>query len=175
MDNQIKKTLNQGILGTKSENPYFDLVNGNQNQQQPEIPQGTHLQGIAIQPQQSTDHQAAFEEQLRQSKNQPQQPQQQQQDYQQQQQDGTFAFEHNGTYCRTGTLENGFIETDLQSYKEKGTETRFVSFSVLSLLDEKQIEEIKARNGVANLTMIMTSEEQFNSFKKFIASLNWND
>lgn len=171
MDSQIKKTLNQGILGNKSENPYFDLVNGNQNQQQPEIPTGTHLQGIPPPPQQQQpiDHQAAFEAQLKQNQ------QTQQHQNQQPPQDGTFAFEHNGTYCRTGTLENGFIETDLQSYKEKGTETRFVSFSVLSLMDDKQLEEIKARNGVANLTMIMTSEEQFNKFKQFIASLNWND
>jgi len=169
MDNQIKRTLNQGILGNKSENPYLDLANANSNQQQqPEVPQGTHLQGIQLQPQQPTDHQAAFEAQVKQNQQNPQsqiQPPQ----------DGVFAFEHNGTYCRTGTLDNGFIETDLQSYKEKGTETRFVSFSVLSLMDDKQLEEIKARNGVANLTMIMTSEEQFNKFKQFIASLNWND
>lgn len=176
MDNQIKKTLNQGILGSKSENPYFDLVNGNQNQQsQQEIPQGTHLQGIPPPPQQQQqqqpiDHQAAFEAQLKQN-----QQNQNQMQSQQTMQEGTFAFEHNGTYCRTGTLENGFIETDLQIYKEKGTETRFVSFSVLSLLDENQIEEIKKRGGVANLSMIMTSEEQFNKFKQFISSLNWND
>lgn len=163
MDNQIKQTMNQSILGNQSENPYPDLINGQQQQQQQyQQQQGNPQQQVN---QQAVNHQAAFEEQMR----------QQQQNPQPQMPEGTYAFEQTGTYCRTGTLENGFIESDLQIYKEKGVETRFVSFSILSMMDEKQLQEVKNRNGMAYLTMMMTSEEQFNRFKEFVASLNWND
>ena len=175
MDNNIKKHINSGILGNQSENPYTDLVNGQQaaqqNGQMP--PQQNGQMPMQQQPQmpaQPINHQAAFEEQMRrEAYDRTQQPQQPIQD------DNSYAFEQTGTYCRTGTLDNGFIETDLQIYKEKGRETRFISFSILSLLDEAQIEEIKKRNGMASLTMIITSEEQFNKFKEFVGGLNWND
>jgi hypothetical protein len=151
--NQAKKIINQQILGNQPENPYTDLANGQQPQQQ----------------QQPINHQAAFEAQLRQQQQNPQMNAGGGDVV-----DNTYAFEQNDTYCRTGTIENGFIESDLQIYKAKGTETRFISFSILSMLDEAQIEEVKSRNGLANLTMIMTSEEQFNKFKQFVSSLDWN-
>lgn len=149
MENQAKQIMNQQILGDQSENPYTDLTNGQQPQNnQPQV-----------------NHQAAFEASLKGAPQNTQQPNQ----------DNTYAFEQNGTYCRTGTLENGFIEADLQIFKEKGVESRFVSISVIGTLDEDQIDEIKKRKGLATLPMVIASEEQFNRFKEFISGLNWDD
>lgn len=143
--------MNNQIVGNQADNAYSELLN--------------NQQGASSNP--PIDHQAAFEAQMKGN--------QQHVHEENVQNDMLYAFEQNGTYCRTGTIENGFIETDLQIYKEKGTETRFVSFSVLSLMDEKQIEETKQRNGMAYITMMMTSEEQFNRFKDFVSKLSWND
>ena len=154
MNNQAKNLIQQGILGDQAENPY-----GNMAQMQPEV-----------------DHQAAFEEQMR--KNNAQQQVQQQQITQQQvvpqqnQDPNEFAFEENGTYCRTGSFEKGFIETDLKIVKEKGVEARCVSFSVISNADKAELYE---ENNIILVKMEMISEEQFNNFKRFIANLNWND
>ena len=154
MNNQTKNVIQQGILGDQGDNPY-----GNLSQ-------------IAQTP---IDHQAAFEEQLRQEKQNasPVQNQQPQQDQVVQAQNlNEFAFEENGTYCRTGSFDKGFIETDLKIVKEKGVEARCVSFSVIS--DANKVELYEESN-ILLVKMEMVSEEQFNNFKRFIANLNWND
>jgi hypothetical protein len=104
------------------------------------------------------DHQAAFEAQIR---------QEQRVDVHE-----TYAFEQNGTYCRTGSFENGFIETDLKIVKQKGVEERCVSFTIINQADTAEVYE---ENNLVLVKMEMRSEEQFNTFKDFVANLKWND
>lgn len=146
MENQTKQALNKGILGDQSENPYASI-------------------GAPVTNQEPTvDHQAAFEAQMRQEQRANSQVQNEQQE--------NYAFEQNGTYCRTGSFENGFIETDLKIVKQKGVEERCVSFTIIN---QAEVAEVFEANNLILLKMEMSSEEQFNNFKKFVASLNWND
>jgi hypothetical protein len=145
MDNQAKQTLKKGILGNQSENPYGNMGEMTSSEEQ-------------------VNHQEAFEAQMKQTKNNKQtniniDSQ-------------TYAFEQNGTYCRTGNFENGFIETDLKIVKQKGVEERCVSFTIIN---QAEVAELYEDNNLIVLKMEMSSEEQFNNFKKFVASLEWND
>lgn len=144
MENQTKQTLKQGILGNQSENPYA---------------------GMGATPQEPTvDHQAAFEAQIKQEQRASSQAHSELQD--------NYAFEQNGTYCRTGSFENGFIETDLKIVKQKGVEERCVSFTIIN---QAEVAEVYEENNLVLLKMEMRSEEQFNTFKDFVANLKWND
>lgn len=143
MDNQTKQALKKGILGDQLENPYSAV--GEMEAQE-----------------QNIDHQAAFEAQMKQEKKQPQVGVETQ----------TYAFEQNGTYCRTGNFENGFIETDLKIVKQKGVEERCVSFTIITQAEEAELYE---ENNLILIKMEMRSEEQFNNFKNFVANLQWND
>lgn len=148
MDNQAKQVLQKGILGDQSENPYAGMGEGAPSEE-------------------SVNHQAAFEAQMRQQAQAKINAQNHMQG-----EPGTYAFEQNGTYCRTGNFENGFIETDLKIVKQKGVEERCVSFTVINRAETAELYE---ENGLVVLKMEITSEEQFNNFKKFVASLEWND
>jgi hypothetical protein len=106
------------------------------------------------------DHQAMFESQMRQTQESTQK------------ESTTYAFEQNGTYCRTGNFENGFIETDLKIVKQKGIEERCVSFTIIT---QAETAELFEENNLVLVKMEMHSEEQFNSFKDFVAKLEWND
>jgi hypothetical protein len=143
MDNQAKQAIRKGILGEQSENPYANV-------------------GEMPIPEQQIDHQAAFEEQMKQS----------QSTVQTQDDSKTYAFEQNGTYCRTGNFENGFIETDLKIVKQKGVEERCVSFTIIT---QAETAELYEENNLVLVKMEMRSEEQFNNFKSFVANLEWND
>jgi len=143
MDNQTKQALKKGILGNQLENPYSNVGE------------------IDVQ-EQAIDHQATFEAQMKQEKKQPQVDVENQ----------TYAFEQNGTYCRTGNFENGFIETDLKIVKQKGVEERCVSFTIITQAEEAELYE---ENNLILVKMEMRSEEQFNNFKNFVANLKWND
>jgi hypothetical protein len=145
MDNQAKQVLQKGILGEQAENPYANV-------------------GEMVPQEQPVDHQAAFEAQMKQAKAQPQ-PQVQNEGQ-------TYAFEQNGTYCRTGNFENGFIETDLKIVKQKGIEERCVSFTIIT---QAETAELYEENNLILVKMEMRSEEQFNNFKNFVANLQWND
>jgi hypothetical protein len=105
-----------------------------------------------------TNHQQAFEQSLKENNEKTK-----------------FAFDQVGTYCRTGTLDDGFVEVDLKAFREKGVMMRFVALSVIGVLTEEQLQEAREKNGLVNVAMNISSEEQFEKFKKFIANLNWND
>lgn len=78
----------------------------------------------------------------------------------------SLIYEENGTYCKVGSIMSGLLEVDLQCVKQKGTEERHVSFSVIGL-DEN--------NQAVRSEMFFLEEDSFNKFKAFIAKLNWND
>lgn len=145
MDNQAKQTLKKGILGNQSENPYANM-------------------GELAPSEEQINHQEAFEAQMKQAKVNPQ--------VNINSDAQTYAFEQNGTYCRTGNFENGFIETDLKIVKQKGVEERCVSFTIIN---QAEVAELYEENNLVVLKMEMSSEEQFNNFKKFVANLEWND
>jgi hypothetical protein len=149
MSNQTKQTINQGILGNQPSNPYEGMT------------PPTNESGELEQP--TLNHQEAFEAQVRQDKMLKEHPQQG---------DGAYAFEQNGTYCRTGNFENGFIETDLKIVKQKGVEERCVSFTIIQQAESAELYE---ESGIILVKMEMKSEEQFNNFKNFVANLEWND
>lgn len=144
MDNQTKQTLKKGILGNQPESPYANM--GEMSSIEPKV-----------------NHQEAFEAQMNQAKNSTQNSVVENQ---------TYAFEENGTYCRTGSFESGFIETDLKIIKQKGIEERCVSFTIINQAENAELYE---DNNLVVLKMEMSSEEQFNSFKKFVANLKWHD
>lgn len=142
MENQTQ-ALKKGILGDQPENPYANM---------------------GANPIQDVDHQAAFEAQMRQEQRVNSQTIEDSQE--------TYAFERNGTYCRTGSFENGFIETDLKILKQKGVEERCVSFTIINQANNAELYE---ENNLVLVKMEMRSEEQFNNFKEFVANLKWND
>ena len=144
MENQTKQALKQGILGNQSENPYASMEAPSQES--------------------SVDHQAAFEAQIKKE----QQTRVQGGD----ESSKSYGFEQNGTYCRTGSFENGFIETDLKIVKQKGVEERCVSFTIINQANDAELYE---ENNLVLVKMEMRSEEQFNNFKEFVANLKWND
>lgn len=84
----------------------------------------------------------------------------------QSEEEGTFTFEEKGTYCKVGSPASGIMEVDLQSFKQRGAEERYISFSTHSLNDNKEF---------VTSEMFFLDEDSFEKFKAFIAKLNWND
>lgn len=81
-------------------------------------------------------------------------------------------FEEHGTFCMVGSTENGMLEVDLQSIKQKGVENRSISFSIP--LNDSTIKMDGNENPV-KAEMLFKDERDFGKFKAFIAQLNWND
>lgn len=75
-------------------------------------------------------------------------------------------YEENGTFCRAGSTSGGFIEIDLRSVKQRGTEDRYISFKVIGF-DEQE--------NVSKSEMLCLDEDLFKKLKEFISKLNWND
>ena len=79
-------------------------------------------------------------------------------------------LQNNQTYVRIGDENNGFLEFDLVTFREKGTETRYISVIVHGFsIPENQNEESKPTRTQINIS----TEEQFLAFKKFIQQLDW--
>jgi hypothetical protein len=81
--------------------------------------------------------------------------------------DASVVFEENGTYCKLGSPDAGFLEIDLQSFKERGVETRHISLTVVGLDESKE--------NVVKSEMFILNEDSWKKFQSFIAKLNWND
>lgn len=81
-------------------------------------------------------------------------------------------FEEHGTFCMVGSAENGMLEVDLQSIKQKGVENRSISFAIP--LNETTIK-VDAQENPIKAEMLFKDEKDFDKFKAFIAQLNWND
>lgn len=75
-------------------------------------------------------------------------------------------FEENGSFCRLGSNDGGFLEVDLRVTKQRGTEQRCISVSVVGFNDENQISKSE---------MFLLDETAFKKLQAFIARLNWND
>ena len=81
------------------------------------------------------------------------------------------------TYYEGGDNISGFIEFDLQSYRQRGVEERFLSISVLGLIEEVDIEDQEIANQVVNqvsrTSMRISDRAQFEALKDFFARLEW--
>lgn len=81
------------------------------------------------------------------------------------------------TYYEGGDNNSGFIEFDLQSYRQRGVEERFLSISVLGLIEDIDIEDKEIANQVVNqvsrTTMRIADRAQFEALKTFFANLEW--
>jgi hypothetical protein len=78
--------------------------------------------------------------------------------------------QENQTYVRIGDENNGFLEFDLVTFREKGAETRYISVIVHGFsIPDNQNEESKPTRTQINIS----TEEQFLAFKKFIQQLDW--
>lgn len=81
------------------------------------------------------------------------------------------------TYYEGGDESSGFIEFDLQSYRQRGVEDRFLAISVVGLLDQVNIDdqEVAAQvvNNVSRTSMRITDKNQFYALKDFFANLEW--
>lgn len=75
-------------------------------------------------------------------------------------------FEENGSFCRLGSEDGGFLEVDLRVTKQRGTEQRCISVSVVGFNDENQISKSE---------MFLLDETAFKKLQAFVARLNWND
>ncbi len=72
------------------------------------------------------------------------------------------------TYLSVGNVENGFVEFDLMSHREKGTEQRYMNIQIKGpSLDEK--------GAINNTYMAITSKEDFETVKSFFTTLQWED
>jgi len=60
------------------------------------------------------------------------------------------------------------LELDLKTYRQKGAEDRYLSI-IISVMGPKEGDE------KLDIPYEISSEEEFNEFKKFICTLNWND
>ncbi len=79
--------------------------------------------------------------------------------------------EYAPTYYEGGDETGGFIEFDLQSYRQKGVEERFLYVSVLGIvekvgIDDQEVAE-KILQNIAKTTMRITDREQFEALKNF--------
>lgn len=81
--------------------------------------------------------------------------------------DPDAVFEENGTYCKIGSAVAGFLEIDLQSFKERGVETRHISLSVVGFDETKE--------NIVKSEMFIVDENSWVKFQSFISKLNWND
>jgi len=83
------------------------------------------------------------------------------------------------TYYEGGDENSGFIEFDLQSYRQRGVEERYLNISLLALLEAVDVDDQDVVDGaVGNLarnTMKITDKTQFEALKSFFNSLEWED
>jgi hypothetical protein len=75
-------------------------------------------------------------------------------------------YEENGSFCRVGSNNGGYLEVDLRVTKQRGAEERCISLSVVGFNEESQISKTE---------MFLLDEEAFKKLQVFIAKLNWND
>jgi len=73
------------------------------------------------------------------------------------------------TYFRYGTVESGMVEIDLVTFRERGDETRYLSFK-FSGKDVRQ-EPPVPQDAFLNIE----NEEDFKKLKQFFSDLNWRD
>lgn len=78
----------------------------------------------------------------------------------------TSDFEENGSFCRVGSNNGGYLEVDLRVTKQRGAEERCISVSVVGFNEENQI---------AKTEMFLLDEEAFKKLQEFVARLSWND
>lgn len=78
----------------------------------------------------------------------------------------TSDFEENGSFCRVGSNNGGYLEVDLRVTKQRGAEERCISVSVVGFNEENQISKTE---------MFLLDEEAFKKLQGFIAKLSWND
>jgi hypothetical protein len=75
------------------------------------------------------------------------------------------------TYIRLETKNSegqlsGVLEIDLISFRERGVESRYLSINTLGAGQD---------GNQSDTTISIDNEADFNTFKKFISELNWND
>lgn len=74
------------------------------------------------------------------------------------------------TYLSVGSKEQGYVEFDLMSHREKGNEIRYLNIQVQGFsLDENN------RGKVNNTYMAITNREDFEKVKSFFSTLKWED
>lgn len=72
------------------------------------------------------------------------------------------------TYISIGNKEHGFVEFDLMSHREKGSEVRYMNIQVRGFsLDDK--------GSPGNTYMAITSKDDFEKVKSFFSTLKWED
>ena len=83
------------------------------------------------------------------------------------------------TYYEGGSETSGYIEFDLQSYRQRGIEERFLNISLVGLLEELGVDDqdiaSAAVGNVARNTMRISDRAQFDALKTFFNSLEWED
>lgn len=74
------------------------------------------------------------------------------------------------TYLSVGAQEQGYVEFDLMSHREKGNEIRYLNIQIQGFsLDESN------RGKVSNNYMAITNREDFDKVKSFFSTLKWED
>jgi len=83
------------------------------------------------------------------------------------------------TYYEGGDDVGGYIEFDLQRYRQKGVEERFLSVSVMGLLEDLDVDDqdiaSQAVNNVAKNSMRISNKKQFDALKEFFLNLEWEE
>lgn len=72
------------------------------------------------------------------------------------------------TYLSIGDTENGHVEFDLMSHREKGSEVRYLNIQIQGFsLDDK--------GKLGNTYMAITNKDDFDKVKSFFSTLKWED
>jgi hypothetical protein len=82
----------------------------------------------------------------------------------------TIKGQKSNTYCVIGNEDEGYIEFDLVSFRQKGEERRYAHINLVGFSETESGAEEPSRAYVN-----LSNKEDFESFKKFISTLNWND
>ena len=73
------------------------------------------------------------------------------------------------TYYSAGSEDSGVMEIDLVTFRERGTETRYIGIGFSGL--NVKVDPPEPQEAFYNIE----TESEFNEFKNFITNLNWND
>ena len=73
------------------------------------------------------------------------------------------------TYYSAGNEDSGIMEIDLVTFREKGSETRYIGIGFYGL--NVKVDPPVKQEAFYNIE----TEREFNELKTFITNLNWND
>ncbi len=79
------------------------------------------------------------------------------------------SVENNKTYFSYKSPDGSLLEIDLVTFREKGSETRYLSFATIGIPTQV------AEGQPTKVMLSIDTREDFESIKQFFSELNWED